>query len=136
MTSVRYLVPLPRELQRVPDWAGNYHETYCGQGHPNGLASRDLSIPERIMTVADVFEALTAADRPYKPPRTLSETIVIMCDMCCQGHICQDIFGLLLISGVFRRYAEIYLQPFQIDEVDTDENLATCVMPAAKACEA
>jgi HD-GYP domain-containing protein (c-di-GMP phosphodiesterase class II) len=123
-------LPLPRDLQRVPDWAGNHHEAFCGHGYPRGLAGSDLSIPERIMAVADVFEALTAADRPYKAPRTLSENIRIMSGMCRQGHLCPDIFGLLLTSTVYRRYAEEYLDPAQIDEVDVDAVLAATTAPA------
>jgi HD-GYP domain-containing protein (c-di-GMP phosphodiesterase class II)/HAMP domain-containing protein len=123
-------LPLPRDLGRVPDWAGNHHETFCGHGYPRGLASRDLSIPERIMAVADVFEALTAADRPYKSARTLSENIRIMSDMCQQGHICPDVFGLLLTSAVYRRYAEAYLRPDQIDEVDVEAVLAATSAPS------
>jgi HD-GYP domain-containing protein (c-di-GMP phosphodiesterase class II) len=123
-------LPLPRDLQRVPDWAGNHHETYCGHGYPRGLAGSDLSIPERIMAVADVFEALTAADRPYKSPRTLSDNIRIMSGMCRQGHLCPDIFGLLLTSAVYRRYAEAHLDAAQIDEVDVDAVLAAITAPA------
>ncbi len=117
-------LPWPRELQQVPDWAGNHHETYCGEGYPRRLMGRDLSIPERIMAVADVFEALTAADRPYKQPRSLSETIFTMKAMCDQGHLCPDIFGLLLTSGVYRQYADRYLDPQQIDTINVDAVLA------------
>jgi HD-GYP domain-containing protein (c-di-GMP phosphodiesterase class II) len=122
-------LPLPRDLQRVPDWAGNHHEAHCGHGYPRGLVGGHLSIPERIMAVADVFEALTAADRPYKSARPLSNTIQIMSDMCRQGHLCPDIFGLLLTSEVYRRYAEIYLDPGLIDEVNVREILAATDAP-------
>jgi hypothetical protein len=123
-------LPLPRELKRVPDWAGNHHETYCGHGYPRRLIGRDLSIPERIMAVADVFEALTAADRPYKPARTLSETIHIMSGMCRQGHLCPATFKLLLTAGVCHRYAETYLASAQVDDVDIDAVLAAIDEPA------
>ncbi|WP_054696051.1 HD domain-containing phosphohydrolase [Desulfosarcina cetonica] len=99
-------LPWPPGLRQVPDWAGNHHEAYCGGGYPRGLVGRNLSIPERIMVVADVFEALTAADRPYKQPRTLSEALGIMKTMCRQGHLCPISFTLLLTSGVYRRYAD------------------------------
>jgi HD-GYP domain-containing protein (c-di-GMP phosphodiesterase class II) len=117
-------LPLPRELQQVPAWAGNHHEAYCGQGYPRRLVGRDLSIPERIMAVADVFEALTATDRPYKRARPLSETLKTMSDMCRQGHLCPDIFRLLMASGVYRRYAEAHLDAAQLDAVDVDAILA------------
>jgi HD-GYP domain-containing protein (c-di-GMP phosphodiesterase class II) len=117
-------LPLPRQLRRVPDWAGNHHEAFCGGGYPRGLVARDLSIQERIMAVADVFEALTAADRPYKPARRLSESIRIMSGMCRQGHLCPDVFGLLLTSGVYNRYAEAHLKPEQLDRIEVDAVLS------------
>jgi HD-GYP domain-containing protein (c-di-GMP phosphodiesterase class II) len=117
-------LPLPKELRQVPDWAGNHHEAYCGHGYPRRLVGRDLSIPERIMAVADVFEALTAADRPYKRARPLSETLKTMSDMCRQGHLCPDIFRLLMVSGVYRRYAEAHLDAAQLNAVDVDAILA------------
>jgi hypothetical protein len=123
-------LPLPRNLQRVPDWAGNHHEAFCGQGYPRGLVGSHLSIPERIMAIADVFEALTAADRPYKSARSLGNTIQIMSDMCRKGHLCPDIFGLLLTSEVYRRYAEIYLDPDLIDEVNVPEILSAIDAPS------
>jgi HD-GYP domain-containing protein (c-di-GMP phosphodiesterase class II)/HAMP domain-containing protein len=126
-------LPLPRQLRRVPDWAGNHHEAFCGGGYPRGLAGRDLSIQERIMAVADVFEALTAADRPYKPARRLSDSIRIMSGMCRQGHLCPDVFRLLLTAGVFQRYAEAHLAPEQIDRVDVDAVLASTGAPACAA---
>lgn len=113
-------LPWPRELQQVPDWAGNHHETYCGEGYPRRLKGKDLSVPERIMAVADVFEALTAADRPYKEPRRLSETIQTMKTMCDRGHLCPDVFRLLLTTGVYRQYADKYLDSKQIDEIDVN----------------
>ena len=116
-------LPWPHELRQVPDWAGNHHETYCGEGYPRRLMGRDLSIPERIMAVADVFEALTAADRPYKKPRTLSETIQTMKTMCDRGHLCPNVFNLLLTTGVFRQYADRYLEPAQIDNIDVSAML-------------
>ncbi|BBO85934.1 hypothetical protein DSCO28_65000 [Desulfosarcina ovata subsp. sediminis] len=125
-------LPWPPGLRQVPDWAGNHHEAYCGGGYPRGLVGRKLSIPERIMVVADVFEALTAADRPYKQPRTLSEALGIMKTMCRQGHLCPVSFTLLLTPNVYRRYADAYLDPFQIDTVDEEELLTDIAEPARR----
>ncbi|MBU1418667.1 MAG: GAF domain-containing protein [Proteobacteria bacterium] len=111
-------LPFPKEIRRVPDWAGNHHEKLDGSGYPRCLTADQLSIPERIMAVADIFEALTAADRPYKTPKTLSACIDIMSFMRNDGHICPDLFELLLKSGIYREYAEKHMQPEQIDEVD------------------
>ncbi len=111
-------LPFPKEIRRVPDWAGNHHEKLDGTGYPRGLTVDQLSTPERIMAVADIFEALTAADRPYKTPKTLSACIKIMSFMRDDGHVCPDLFELLLRSGIYREYADKYMQPEQVDEVD------------------
>ena len=111
-------LPFPKELRRVPEWAGNHHEKLDGTGYPRRLSAEDLSTPERIMAIADVFEALTAADRPYKPPKTLSQSLSIMSFFRDDGHICPELFDLFLTSGAYLEYAEQHLQPEQIDEVD------------------
>jgi HD-GYP domain-containing protein (c-di-GMP phosphodiesterase class II) len=116
-------LPFPRELRRVPTWAGNHHEKLDGTGYPRRLKAEDLSLPERIMAIADIFEALTASDRPYKKAKTLSESIRIMSFMCKDGHICPDLFALFLRSGVYRDYARTFLSPEQIDEVDVAQYL-------------
>ncbi len=111
-------LPFPKELRRVPDWAGNHHEKLDGTGYPRRLGAGDLSPLARIMAIADIFEALTASDRPYKPPKKLSTSIKIMSSFRDEGHICPDLFDLFLSSGVFRKYGEEYLRPEQVDEVD------------------
>jgi HD-GYP domain-containing protein (c-di-GMP phosphodiesterase class II) len=111
-------LPFPRELSRVPDWAGNHHEKLDGTGYPRRLGEDDLSVPERIMAIADIFEALTATDRPYMRPKKLSLALKIMGSMRDNGHLCSDLFELFLDSGVWREYGEQYLQPEQLDEVD------------------
>ena len=116
-------LPFPRELRRVPTWAGNHHEKLDGTGYPRRLTGADLSIPERIMAIADIFEALTASDRPYKKAKTLSESIRIMSFMCRDGHICPDLFALFLRSGVYLDYARAFLSPEQIDAVDVAQYL-------------
>jgi HD-GYP domain-containing protein (c-di-GMP phosphodiesterase class II)/HAMP domain-containing protein len=116
-------LPFPRELRRVPTWAGNHHEKVDGSGYPRRLTADDLSVPERIMAIADIFEALTASDRPYKKAKTLSESIRIMASMCKEGHICPDLFALFLRSGVYLEYAQTHLSPEQIDAVDVAEFL-------------
>ncbi len=122
-------LPFPRELKRVPQWAGTHHEKLDGTGYPCRLQEEDLSIPERIMAVADVFEALTAADRPYMTPKSLSKAVWIMRSMAESGHLCPEVFTLFLTSGVYRTYAEKHLQPEQVDEVDISEVLAELPAP-------
>jgi response regulator RpfG family c-di-GMP phosphodiesterase len=114
-------LPLPKNLKRVPEYAGTHHETLIGTGYPRNLTAAELSVPTRIMAIADIFEALTAADRPYKKAKTLSESIKILSFFKKDKHIDPDLFDLLLTSGIYKRYAEKYLLPEQIDEVDIDK---------------
>jgi HD-GYP domain-containing protein (c-di-GMP phosphodiesterase class II) len=111
-------LPFPDYLSQVPVFAGAHHETLIGTGYPRQLTIDDLPIPSRIMAIADVFEALTASDRPYKDPKTLSTSIKILSFMVKDQHLDPDIFKLFLKSGVYKQYAEKYLKPEQIDEVD------------------
>ena len=113
-------LPLPPELKRVPDIAGNHHERVDGRGYPRRLPAGELSIPERVMAVADIFEALTAADRPYKKAKTLSESLTIMARMVKNQHIDLDLFELFLDSRIYLTYAKRFLQPAQIDEARID----------------
>lgn len=114
----------PKNLQRVPEYAGTHHETLDGRGYPRQLHAEQLSIPARIMAIADVFEALTASDRPYKPAKKLSEALSILHRMQKQQHIDADIFEVFLKSGVYQRFAERYLSPEQIDTIDIEQYLA------------
>jgi HD-GYP domain-containing protein (c-di-GMP phosphodiesterase class II) len=111
-------LPFPRHLRRVPEFAGGHHEKMDGTGYPRGLSESDMSVPARIMAIADIFEALTAADRPYKLPKKLSESVKIMGFMEKDAHIDGELFKLFLGSGVYKEYGERYLMPEQIDEVD------------------
>jgi len=110
-------LPFPPELSNVPRYASTHHETLKGTGYPRQLNGDDLSIPERIMAVADIFEALTAADRPYKPAKTVSESIAILFRMVEDGDIDRDVVELFIRSGVYREYATRYLRPDQLDHI-------------------
>ncbi|WP_373000032.1 HD domain-containing phosphohydrolase [Marinobacter sp.] len=111
-------LPLPDRLANVPKLAGTHHERMDGQGYPYGLTAAEMGIPERIMAVADVFEALTAVDRPYKEGKTLTESLAIMARMVEDGHIDRAVFELFVRSGTYKRYAREHLQPGQVDQVD------------------
>jgi len=117
-------LPFPPELARVPRYASTHHETLDASGYPRRIGAEQLSIPERIMAVADIFEALTAADRPYKPAKPVSEAIAILHRMVLDQHIDGDVFRLFLSSGVYKDYAERYLAPEQLDPVPLDNYLA------------
>ncbi len=111
-------LPFPDYLKNVPLYAGAHHETLIGTGYPRELTIDDMPIASRIMAIADVFEALTASDRPYKKPKTLSDSIRILSFMAKDQHLDNDLFKLFLSSGIYKEYALKYLNPEQIDEVD------------------
>ena len=117
-------LPFPAYLKRVPEYAAGHHERADGSGYPRGLTRDDMSIPARIMAIADIFEALTATDRPYKAAKKLSEVIAIMARMRQDNHIDPDLFELFLRADVYRRYAEAFLKPEQIDDVDVAQYLS------------
>jgi HD-GYP domain-containing protein (c-di-GMP phosphodiesterase class II) len=110
-------LPWPKHLKRVPEFAGGHHERMDGTGYPKGLTRDQMSVQARVMGIADIFEALTASDRPYKPGMKLSQAISIMKKFKANGHIDPDLFDIFLKSGVYKRYAEQFLNPDQIDEV-------------------
>ncbi|MEA3523084.1 MAG: HD domain-containing phosphohydrolase [Campylobacterota bacterium] len=116
-------IPFPAELTKIPEYAGTHHETLIGTGYPRKLTKKELSVPSRIMAIADIFEALTASDRPYKKAKTLSASIKIMSFMVKDQHIDADLFRLFLSSGIYKTYAKNYLKPEQIDEVDIESYL-------------
>jgi HD-GYP domain-containing protein (c-di-GMP phosphodiesterase class II) len=128
-------LPFPKHLKAVPEYAGGHHETLIGTGYPRRLKKEDMSIPARIMAIADIFEALTAADRPYKKAKTLSESIKIMFFFKKDQHIDPDLFDLFLTSGVYLDYAKKFLQPEQIDAVDIAQYLGPIPPKAPKAAE-
>jgi len=116
-------IPFPSHMTKIPEYAGTHHETLIGTGYPRKLTKKDLSIPARIMALADVFEALTASDRPYKKAKTLSESIKILSFMVKDEHLDADIFKLFLKSDLHNVYAKKYLEPEQIDKVDIEQYL-------------
>jgi HD-GYP domain-containing protein (c-di-GMP phosphodiesterase class II) len=116
-------LPFPKNLARVPEYAGGHHEKMDGCGYPKRIMGGDMSLPARMMAVADIFEALTAADRPYKIPKKLSESIKIMSFMVKDKHIDGEIFKLFLESGVYQQYADKYLLKEQLDDVDISQYL-------------
>jgi hypothetical protein len=116
-------LPFPKHLRNVPAIAGGHHETMIGTGYPKKLRKEDMSLTARMMAIADIFEALTAADRPYKKAKSLSESIRIMSFMKKDQHIDPDLFELFLRSGVYLDYAKKFLPASQIDEVVISEYL-------------
>ncbi|MEM7563424.1 MAG: HD domain-containing phosphohydrolase [Pseudomonadota bacterium] len=113
-------LPFPKNLQNVPEYAGGHHEKMDGTGYPRGLKRDEMSVQARIMAVADIFEALTASDRPYKKGKKLSECLKIMGFMKQDNHIDPDIFEVFIRDQVYLDYAEEFLDPEQIDEIDIE----------------
>jgi HD-GYP domain-containing protein (c-di-GMP phosphodiesterase class II) len=111
-------LPWPRHLRNVPEYAGGHHERMDGKGYPKGLTREQMSVQARVMGIADIFEALTAKDRPYKKGKTLSESLEILGRMRLGGHVDPDLFDVFVRRKVYRKYAELFLDKEQIDEVD------------------
>jgi len=108
-------LPFPRQLSHVPDYAGSHHERLDGSGYPHGLSDKELPLQSRILAIADIFEALTAKDRPYKKPMNLSQAIKIMKFMKEDRHIDPDLYDLFVQSGLCYEYARREMNPDQID---------------------
>jgi len=113
-------LPYPKDLQRVPEYAGGHHERMDGKGYPRGLKREQMSVPARIMGIADIFEALTSRDRPYKKIKTLSESLFILGKMKLDHHIDPDLFDLFIRDKIYLQYAQQFLEPDQIDEVNEE----------------
>jgi HD-GYP domain-containing protein (c-di-GMP phosphodiesterase class II) len=108
-------LPWPRHLANVPEYAGGHHERMDGKGYPRGLTREQMSVQARIMGIADIFEALTAADRPYKSSMKLSQALAIMERFRDNGHIDPDLYEVFLARGVPQQYGERFLKPEQLD---------------------
>jgi HD-GYP domain-containing protein (c-di-GMP phosphodiesterase class II) len=117
VATIRMLeqLPWPRHLKNVPEYAGGHHERMDGKGYPRGLKREQMSWQARIMGIADIFEALTAKDRPYKDGMTLTQALAILERFSRNGHIDTDLHAIFVKGEVYRRYAEVFLKPKQID---------------------
>ncbi len=111
-------LPFPRKLRRVPEYAGGHHEKMDGTGYPRGLTREQMSIPARVMAIADIFEALTSTDRPYKQPLKISGALTILKKMRDKNHIDPDIYRIFIEHKVWETYAKAQLTPEQLDITD------------------
>ncbi|WP_440887804.1 HD domain-containing phosphohydrolase [Vibrio sp. WZ-1] len=116
-------LPFPKHMSNVSKIAGGHHEKIDGTGYPMGLKGEDMPTTAKIMAIADVFEALTSADRPYKKAKSLSESIRIMSFMVKDNHLDRDLFELFLTSGVYKRFADEFMTSSQVDAVDIQQYL-------------
>ncbi|QTA88880.1 GAF and HD domains-containing protein [Desulfonema magnum] len=113
--NILFQLPFPRALASVPDYAWAHHEKLDGSGYPQGLSGKDIPLQSRIMVIADIFEALTAGDRPYKKPATLSEAVGILENMKKENKIDPDVYDLFIKEGLYREYAKKQMNPEQLD---------------------
>ena len=111
-------LPYPKHLKRVPEFAGGHHEKVDGTGYPKGLSKEEMSIPARMVAIADVFEALTAKDRPYKKAMGLSQSLSILGRMKLDRHVDPDLFDIFMHDKIYLQYANEYLDPSQIEDID------------------
>jgi HD-GYP domain-containing protein (c-di-GMP phosphodiesterase class II) len=111
-------LPWPKHLKNVPEYAGGHHERMDGKGYPRGLTGDEMSVQARIMAIADIFEALTAADRPYKKGKTLSESLVILGKFAQNGHIDPHLFDIFVREKVYLQFAQKHMEAHQVDAVD------------------
>ena len=114
-------LPFPRHLRRVPEFAGGHHETMIGTGYPRGLRKEDMSVQARMMAIADIFEALTASDRPYKPAKKLSVALEILGGFKKRNHIDPDLFDVFIQEEVYMDYAKEFMAEHLIDSIDKDK---------------
>ena len=117
-------LPYPKQLKNVPEFAGGHHEKMDGTGYPKGLKEDQMSPQAKIMAIADIYEALTAPDRPYKDGKKISDAMRIMGFMKNDYHIDEDLFEIFVKTGVFKKYADKFVAKNQIDEVDEELTLA------------
>ena len=111
-------LPWPKHLKNVAEYAGGHHERMDGKGYPRGLTREQMSVQARCMGIADIFEALTAKDRPYKKGKTLTESLTILGKFKLGGHVDPDLFDVFMWEKVYLKYAEQFMDKHQIDEVD------------------
>lgn len=120
-------LPWPPGFEGIPNIASNHHERMDGTGYPRKLKAGDLPISHRVLAIADVFEALTASDRPYKETKSISESLNIMAKMCLENHLDTDLFIYFLENKVWLEYGSKFLNPQQIDDVDIEQIKALLV---------
>ena len=118
-------LPYPKNLRNVPEFAGGHHETLDGKGYPKGLTEDEMSTQAKIMAIADIFEALTEDDRPYKDGKKLSHAMRIMGYFRDDYHIDEELFEIFVKEKVYEKYAKEYVKEEQIDVFNDKEILSS-----------
>ena len=125
-------LPWPKHLKNVPEYAGGHHERMDGKGYPRGLRRDQMSVQARCMGIADIFEALTAKDRPYKKKKTVGESLAILGKFKLGGHVDPDLFDIFVWEKVYEKYAKAFLDPDQMDDIDFSQIPGYVPPPAAR----
>lgn len=113
-------LPFPKKYQQIPQISGNHHEKINGKGYPQGLKGEEISFEARILAIADIFEALTASDRPYKAGMPLSIAMKILYTMAIEGDLDKELVKFFYTSGIYKEYAKVFLPQRSIDEITLD----------------
>lgn len=111
-------LPYPKHLLNVTEFAGGHHEKMDGTGYPKGLKRDEMSIQARMMGIADIFEALTAGDRPYKKAMPISQALTVLGHMKLENHIDPDLFNVFMWEKVYQKYCDKFLPDEQCDDYD------------------
>jgi HD-GYP domain-containing protein (c-di-GMP phosphodiesterase class II) len=117
-------LPFPKHLSKVTEYALGHHETMDGKGYPKGLVKEQMSVPARLMAIADIFEALSASDRPYKSAKPVSECLKIMRNMTKNHHLDSDLFAIFVRSKVYEDYIIKFADVAQLDDFDVESILS------------
>jgi HD-GYP domain-containing protein (c-di-GMP phosphodiesterase class II) len=113
-------LPFPKHLSNVTEYALGHHERLDGKGYPRGLTKEQMSVPARVMAIADIFEALSAADRPYKQAKPVSECLTIMGKLVLNNHLDGDLFTIFIRSKVYEDYIRQYAKIEQLDDFELE----------------
>ena len=113
-------LPFPKHLSNVAEYALGHHETMDGKGYPRGLTKEQMSVPARVMAIADIFEALSSADRPYKKAKPVSECLKIMGKLVLNNHLDGDLFTIFVKEKVYEGYIHQFANPSQLDDFELE----------------
>ena len=100
-------LPWPKELAQIPLIAGAHHEKLDGSGYPEGLASHEIPLPTKVMTVCDIFDAVTAFDRPYREAISKEKAIEILYAEADRGYLDHSIVEIFQKSESYQLDGEI-----------------------------
>lgn len=122
MVSIDILnkLPFPSQYSDIPSISGAHHEKINGKGYPLGLKGDEISFEARILALADIFEALTASDRPYKKANKLSVAMQILFNMAKDDDIDRGLVKFFYESGLYMEFAKKFLKRENIDKVTID----------------